>query len=896
MKNISLTLKITSIFLVPVLALLYFSYYFMQKEYNNLNESAKYKLAAEIVGTINEFTHNIQIERGLSAGYVVAKDKRKIKIKQQLIEQHVKTNKTYAKLLKLSSLKSKAKKDIEKKIAHKNSRRMKNVIYQWSEIQTTRENILNTTMSFDNIILFYSKMNTQLMHTIDSFLLILKDQNSDEMALSKLQYLKENAGLERAYIYSTILSKNTSNYEMIKDLQRSQYLDERAFKRNASLESTTLYSQVLQHSTTIEINAIRKSFFNDSPVLATSWFKHSTQRINMLDTIIKTILSSYIIKANKVYATSLNSLYLTAILWFFSLISLSILTFLLKRMVFNEEKLKEELRIAAYTFDSHEAMTITDLNGTILRVNDGFTRITGYLPEEVIGKNPRVLKSMKHGDEFYKDMWRQLHEKGKWSDDIYNMRKNGEIYLEKLSITAIKNEMKVTTHYIAQFLDISDLKNAQEEAEHQADHDFLTGLANRRLLTQKLNEEFTKAKREHLLHAFLFIDLDDFKNINDKYGHITGDILIREVASRLKHQIKEKDFVSRISGDEFAILLLNIDKNETKALKDIHKICTNILASISDLFFINNQKIQISSSIGIKLFPQEERDINDIIIHADTAMYQAKKKGKNQFIFFDKTLELELKKLSLMEEEIKHGLENGEFKLYYQPKINVNDGTIYGAELLSRWEHPSQGLLYPGSFIQIASDIGLLHKFTQLALEAACQFIQKNDTLIQGSLAININSKELLDDKFNKDVIDTIKHYNINPHKIELEITEDELIKNFDLALSKILELQEFGVRFAIDDFGTGYSSITYLNQLPVNTLKIDREFILNLNSPKSQELLNTIVNIAHIFKMEVVAEGIETQAQLDFIKANGTELYQGYYFSKAIPEDDFIKMIMKSK
>jgi len=890
MKNISLTLKIILIFLVPVLALFYFSYYFMQKEYSNLNESAKYKLAAKIVGTINELTHNIQIERGLSAGYIVAKDK--TKIKQQLIKQQLKTDKSYTKLLKLSTLKSKAKKDIENKIAHKNRIRMKNVVYSWSKIQTTRENILSTSISFDNIILYYSKINTQLMHTIDSFLLILKDQNSDEMALSKLQYLKENAGLERAYIYNSLLSKNTSNNEMIKDLQRSQYLDERAFKLNASLESTTLYSQILQNSTTIKIDTIRKSFYNNSPVVASSWFKHSSTRINMIDSIIKTILNSYIIKAKKIYSTSLNSLYLTAILWFLSFISLSVLTYFLKRMINNEKKLKEELRISAYTFDSHEAMTITDVNGTILKVNDGFTRITGYLPHEVIGKNPRVLKSMKHSEEFYKEMWRQLNTEGKWSDEIYNMRKNGEVYLEQLSITAIKNEKQDTTHYIAQFLDISDLKNAQEEAEHQADHDFLTGLANRKHLTQRLNEEFSKAKRENFLHTFLFIDLDDFKKINDKYGHITGDKLIQEVSIRLKCQIKEVDFISRISGDEFAILLLNVDNNEAKVLKDTREICTNILATISNVFLINNQKIKISSSIGVKLFPQAEKDINDIIIHADTAMYQAKKRGKNQFVFFDKTLELELKQISLMEEEIKYGLQNNEFKLYYQPKVNVKDGTIYGAELLSRWEHPSKGLLFPGSFIKIASDIGLLHKFTQLALNAACQFIQENDALIQGSLAINISSTELLDSQFMQEVMDTIIHYNINPNKIELEITEDELIKNFDVALSKISELQEFGVKFAIDDFGTGYSSITYLNQLPVNTLKIDREFILNLNNPENRELFNTILNIAHIFKMNVVAEGIETQAQLDFIKENGTELYQGFYFSRAISKDDFIQLI----
>ena len=273
-------------------------------------------------------------------------------------------------------------------------------------------------------------------------------------------------------------------------------------------------------------------------------------------------------------------------------------------------------------------------------------------------------------------------------------------------------------------------------------------------------------------------------------------------------------------------------------------------------------------------------------------MYQAKHQGKNQFVFFDKSIELELKQLSLLEEEIKNGFANKEFELFYQPKVNVKSDEIYGAELLARWRHPSKGVLYPDSFLAMVTKLELMSNFTSLALHSACKFIQDYDTLIEGSLAINISSNELLNPSFEKELITIIKSYNISPSKIELEITEDELIKDFDLALHKINALQEFGVQFSIDDFGTGYSSITYLKRIPVNTLKIDRSFLQNLSNSKDRELIQVIVNMAKIFNMNIVAEGIENKFDLDFIRENEIELYQGYYFSKAVTQESFLNML----
>lgn len=897
MKKLSLTFKIIIIFLIPTLTLVYFSFYFVEMKYTNLNESAKNRLAANITNSLSKLIHNIQLERGLSAGLIVAKYK--IKLTASLHNQYLLTDKAYTDFLKYIQVTSKTKKLISQEIDYKNKALVKNIIFELSNIKSTRDKVLTSKLGFNDEVMYYSNINKDLIHLMKAFIVILNKVSGDNLSLSKLQYLKEYAGLERAYIYNQLLQdlNNQNNISTIKTLQANQIEYKKEFMMNSSIESTLIFSDIAQNNLLIPLENIREEFSNNflTDKDATRWFKISTQRINKLEEISTKILTGYIKQASTTHTNALNALYLTAVLWVLFLISLSILTYIIRNLMINEERYMEELRISSYTFDSHEAITITDVNGIILKVNNAFTRITGYTPKDVIGQNPRVLKSMKHSEEFYKDMWHKLHTQGKWSDEIYNMRKNGEVYLERLSITAIKNKKDITTHYIAHFLDISDLKQAQESAEHQAEHDFLTGLANRKNLMQRLNEEFIKARRHNFLHAFLFIDLDNFKKINDHYGHAVGDLLLKEVAKLLQTLVREEDFVARISGDEFAIMLLNINNEETEAARNVEEICKKILKQISKPFIINEYKLEISSSVGIKLFPDGEQNTQNIIIHADTAMYQAKTQGKNQFVFFDKGIELELKQLRILEEEIKHSLKNDRFKFFFQPKVDIQTGKISGAELLVRWQHPSKGLLYPSMFIELSSDIGLLGDFTMLALHSACNFLKKHHSSINGSLSINIRSNELLDPQFEKNIIDTVQQYNIDPSKLELEITENELIKDFDLAVSKIAQLQKFGINFSIDDFGTGYSSITYLKKLPVNTLKIDRSFLQNLEYKENEELLNMMIQMAHTFNMHVVVEGVENISQLNLVSQQSAEFYQGFYFSEAIPQEEFIHLIKET-
>jgi diguanylate cyclase (GGDEF)-like protein/PAS domain S-box-containing protein len=898
MYNSSITIKIISIFAIPTLAMAYFSYSFVATKYSKLQESEKSIQSSKISEKISKLIHNIQIERGLSAGYLVTKDRDSTIIKE-LTKQHKNTDKTFQAIIDIVNSNTQNR-VLLKDVFSKNEPLLKDIIYKFSEISHFRKRVIDKKISFDEEIEYYTQINRKLMNSIKSFAIVLQNNTKDHLSLSILQNLKEYAGLERAYTYKYLLSKKRSLEDLKKilffqDLQQKEHED---FMRNASIESALIFSEILKEDTLINIKSYRDRVAKGKLTSADAdgWFLCSTKRINILEDISTKMLENYSLKAQKIHEHAISALYITVIFWILSLLSLLLLAYLLRKLLKKEEFHTQELRIAAYTFDSHEAMAITDVNGVIIKVNNAFTRITGYMPDEVIGKNPRVLKSLKHSDKFYKEMWRTIHTEGVWSDEIYNKRKNGDIYQEHLSITAIKDENNITTHYIAQFLDISEMKKAQAIATHQANHDDLTDLANRKYLTKRLNEEFLKAKRHDFLHAFLFIDIDNFKKVNDTYGHNIGDLLIKEIANRLKNSVREEDIVARLGGDEFAIMLLNLNhkENDINISKAVKEVATKILEKLREPFYLEEHQLNITLSIGIKLFPESEKNVQDVLIHADTAMYQAKNQGKNKFLFFNKSTELELKQLALLEEEIQEGFSNNQFELYYQPKVEISTGKIAGAELLIRWNHPTKGLLYPNAFIKTITNMGLVHRITHEALHCACSFIQKNGKLFHGTLAINVNSHELLDTNFEDEIINIISSYNISADRIELEILEDELIKDFSIVVEKIKKLQSFGINFSIDDFGTGYSSIKYLKQLPLDTLKIDRDFLLNSVEETGKDLVKIIINMAQIFNINTVVEGVESNAQLEFIKENGAKYYQGFLFSRAIEKKLFVKMLEK--
>jgi len=634
----SLKTKIILLFLVPAIVLIFFSYNFMQTKSQVLNETQQIEFISKQIKRLTKLIRNIQLERGLSAGYIVAKDKEQFK--KQLIQQFKKTDD----IIRYCLSKSKQNQEvlnqlIDNDFFQKVRPISKKIFSELPKRYKIRNKVLNSDISFDEETAFYTQINKDAINLMNFLLIILQQQHQDSISLVHIEKLKEYAGLERACVYNQLLSQQYDKTcsQKVFYLQKEQKSELEEFFLYASKYSVLIYQQELDLENFQKLQKMRNKYAakelqkNSAQV----WFQVFTKYIDSLNTISRTILQHYIHSAQKSYTNALNELYLAIISWVISIIATIYILILLNKIFKKEQQQLEELRIAAYTFDSQEAMAITDTTEEIIKVNKGFTRITGYTEEEAIGQTPRILQSGKHSKEFFSNMWRTIQNKGTWKGDIYNKRKNGEIYPERLSITAIKDDVGNTTNYIAQFLDISDLKKAQEEAEHQANHDILTGIANRKLLLEILEKELSKAKRHQLTHTFMFIDLDHFKSINDTYGHHIGDLLIKYTADILKKNVRNEDFVARISGDEFAVLLLNLNRNSAQEIA-IH-ISQKILNELSKELILEDNKIQISSSIGIKIFPLDIDETSEKIIKdADSAMYEAKIQGKNRFIIHQK--------------------------------------------------------------------------------------------------------------------------------------------------------------------------------------------------------------------------------------------------------------------
>ncbi|MCF6309630.1 MAG: EAL domain-containing protein [Sulfurimonas sp.] len=886
MESKSLKFKVLFIFIIPIITILYFSIISISNEYKKLEESYRVDDFSHITRALSDLIYNIQIERGLGAGYIVATDK--TKYKEQLIKQHKKSDDSY------KILQDKLTSHNFKKFSHNTQVVVQDIINDLSKINKIREAVKNSDISFNNEIKYYTDINSKIILAIELFNSINNKFNIDITAIIKLEIFKEQAGLERAHMYNQLIGniKPDSVYD-IKQFQMKQQDTIYEFLKSASDESVNVYNLNFSQKIENELQFYRYNLIygNLDAKDALNSFHASTQYIDMFHKISKKILLSYISKTETIGVNTLKSLYLKTFLWSVSLISLLILFFILRRALIKNETAFKKLRVASYAFDSQEAMVITDTDANILKINNSFSEITGYSSKDVIGKNIKMLKSGEHNLSFFENMWNNVLESGHWQGEIYNKRKNGEIFPERLSITAIKGEDDKTTHYIAQFIDLTDIKKAQKVAEEQANHDFLTNLLNKKSFTQRMEEEFGKATRHDFKHALLFIDLDNFKAVNDNYGHNIGDLLIIEVAKRLNKSIRDGDILARLSGDEFAIVLLNINKDIDMAAKEVGDICNKILKIISDEFILENNIINISSSIGIKIFPNNEKTVKNIIAYADTAMYRAKNQGKNQFVFFGKEIEANLLEFSSIDQEIKDALENSQFEMYYQPKVHTITEKIDGAELLIRWNHPTKGILFPDYFMEVAAKTKSIYKFTTLALTTACKFISSNKTFT-GSLSVNVSAKELLYTNFEEKVIDIISAAKINPSQIEIEITEDDLIKDFDTAIKKIEILQEFGVQITIDDFGTGYSSLKYLQKLPIDTIKLDKSLVNDLSQFQNKELLNMMINMGKTFNIKIVTGGIEDKSQLEFIIECGSQVYQGYYFSKAVDESSFIKLL----
>jgi diguanylate cyclase (GGDEF)-like protein/PAS domain S-box-containing protein len=554
-------------------------------------------------------------------------------------------------------------------------------------------------------------------------------------------------------------------------------------------------------------------------------------------------------------------------------------------------KAEQQLRIAATAFDAQEGMAITDEHGSILRVNQAFSRITGYSVDEVIGKNPRILKSGRQSEEFYINMWQTIASQGSWEGEIWNRRKNGEIYPEYMVITAVKDASGTVSNYVATFNDITISKASAVEIENLAFYDPLTNLPNRRLLLDRLGKALAASKRSGTGGALLYLDLDHFKNLNDTLGHDVGDLLLRQVAERLTASVREGDTVARLGGDEFVVMLEDLSSMDVEAAAQAENIAAKIMTALNQPYQLKANTYNNSPSIGITLFRDHGQMTDDLLKQADIAMYQSKKAGRNTVSFFDPAMQQSINTRVALEMDMWTALEQEQFELFYQIQVS-HPGKVLGAEALIRWNHPERGWLLPGKFIPLAEESGFILSIGSWVLEAACKQLQtwKQNTLTHDlKLSINVSAKQFHLAEFVSQVRDAINRHSIDPTLLKLELTESVLLMEIKDTISKMTELKNIGIQFSLDDFGTGFSSLQYLKQLPIDQLKVDQSFVREIvMDTNDRAIVQTIIAIAEKLNLDIIAEGVETEDQRNILLSDGCPNFQGYLFGRPVPIDQF--------
>lgn len=552
--------------------------------------------------------------------------------------------------------------------------------------------------------------------------------------------------------------------------------------------------------------------------------------------------------------------------------------------------LEDNLKLAAKVFDnSEQGIMVVSADNQILRINSAFTKITGYTFHEVAGKNPRLLKSEKHSQTFYQTLWSTLKNHGTWEGEICNKRKNGELYLSWLSISTITDIYGRITHYIGIFSDITRRKQYEKHINHLAHYDGLTNLPNRILLHDRLKQAILLATRKKQWITVFFLDLDRFKTLNDTQGHFVGDQLLQEVSKRLKNCVRQSDTVARFGGDEFVIVLTNFE-DEDSARTNSEKIARNILHELSCPFLLSGQQFNTSSSIGFTLFPKDGNTVGQLIKNADTAMYYAKSKGRNNFQYYSDTLQNEVFTKGVIENDLHNALKNNEFVVLYQPIVDIHKTeTIVGFEALLRWQHPQRGLMSPDEFLPIAEESNMISALGKWVLETACKQLKQWHAMGHKDLKISINfsAQQFLSDDLFTLIRQTLDETQLDAKSLDIEITETVLMQNMKQAGHILNRIILNGSTVSLDDFGTGYSSLTYLKKFPIQRIKIDKSFIKNIETDKDdQVIVKSVMAIAKQMQLEVLIEGVESKGQLEFLQQQHCHYAQGFYFSSPLPAE----------
>ncbi len=561
----------------------------------------------------------------------------------------------------------------------------------------------------------------------------------------------------------------------------------------------------------------------------------------------------------------------------------------LARDVTARKQTETDLRVAATAFDANQGMAITDADKLIIKVNPAFTDITGYSQEEALGKSLNFLNSGRHDTAFYAHMWQTVIDAGSWRGEIWNRRRNGDIYPDMRTVTAVRGEGGHITHFVNTFSDITQRKATEDEIRKLAFYDALTQLPNRRLLLERLRVSLTSCARSHQRGALLFIDLDNFKALNDTQGHDVGDLLLQLVAQRLSECVRKADTVARLGGDEFVMMIDELDADETTAAAHVIHVGEKVLQSLNQPYTLVGREFHITPSIGITLYDGQAQTTDELLKQADLAMYQAKAAGRNTMLFYDPHMQTVVNARVALEADIRQGISQQQFLLHYQPQVD-GSGRVIGVEALLRWAHPVSGMVPPSSFIPLAEETGQILMLGQWVLQQACTQLAEwaHHPMRQAwTLAVNVSARQFRQIDFVEDVRQVLRDTGANPRRLKLELTETMLLNDLDDTIAKMDLLQEQGVGFSLDDFGTGYSSLAYLKLLPLDQLKIDQSFVRDLlNDPNDAAIARTVIALARVLGLNVIAEGVETAEQHAFLLHEGCDAYQGYLFARPLPLD----------
>ncbi len=555
---------------------------------------------------------------------------------------------------------------------------------------------------------------------------------------------------------------------------------------------------------------------------------------------------------------------------------------------------QEKLRVVATVFESsNEGIVITDPQTRIIEVNAAFSRITGYIAEEVIGQTPKLLKSGRHDELFYQDMWRQLKVTGRWRGEVWNRRKNGEVYPEWLSISSVLDNDGQLKYYVAVFSDITERHRDRQEIEFLAHHDALTNLPNRLLFNARLEHAIGHAQRVSSELAVMCIDLDHFKTINDSLGHALGDEVLQNVSQRVTQAMRAEDTVARIGGDEFIILL------EDATPGGACEVADKLIAALKAPIDLEGNPLYLSLSLGISMYPRDGKDVDTLVKNADAAMYKAKATGRDNYQFYTPDLTDDALEQVFLQNHLRRAIEQQEFRIYYQPQVDLHSGRPFGVEALLRWQHPTEGLIPPIRFVSLLEEQGLMRQVGPWVLRQACSdYVEwQEQGVAPDTLAVNISGIQI-NSPGAVEIIERILHdTGMPPENLELEVTETFVMDDPESNINTLKKLRALGIRLAIDDFGTGYSSLAYLKRLPINKLKIDRSFIKDVPGNTDDEAITrAVIGLGKILNLDTIAEGIERDDCVSFLIDEGCYAGQGYLWSEPVPEEILLPWLQARK